>query len=236
MQCCPQTKSPRICNGPYRCPAHHFVGNVKGQYRAAAPAQVWGTTKHTAGAQQADIKCSVSAGGQSCDSGLRVPRSETPRASRNFVVAVDASEDYIQGSWNAVKWTLENLYEEGDVLHLLHVIPCSESRLPIPVTPFAQPHVEPELETQLEQSAHKFITDSFLDLANCYKAKCEIDLVKGGSLDTVGSVICKKSEALKAAMVVLAAHRKGFLEELIKGSVSKHVAKNCRQPTLLLPF
>lgn len=172
----------------------------------------------------------------SCSSGMSMDTEPKAQRARNFVVAIDASEECMPGSWNAVKWALENLYQEGDVLHLLHVIPDSESRAPMPYTPFFQPGSEPFLSEELERSALNFIKASFMDLASCYRAKCEINLVKGRSLETVGDVICKKSEALQAALVIVPAHRKGFLAELFVGSVSGHVAKRCRQPTLVLPW
>lgn len=31
----------------------------------------------------------------------------------------------LAASYKAVQWTLQNLYREGDVLHLLHVVPTS---------------------------------------------------------------------------------------------------------------
>eukprot|EP00882_Tetradesmus_deserticola_P013893 GHRQ01014757.1.p2 GENE.GHRQ01014757.1~~GHRQ01014757.1.p2 ORF type:complete len:148 (-),score=26.17 GHRQ01014757.1:1416-1859(-) len=42
---------------------------------------------------------------------------------RNLVVAVDHTE----GTYTALKWTLEHLYRDGDVLHLLHVVPAASS-------------------------------------------------------------------------------------------------------------
>ena len=54
-----------------------------------------------------------------------------------------------------------------------------------------------------------------------------------GSKASVGDAICAHAEALDAALVVVATHRKSKLEELIKGSVSLHVAARCAQPTLL---
>lgn len=37
-----------------------------------------------------------------------------------------------QDAWHAVRWTLEHLYKDGDVLHLLHVIPRNSSQTPLP--------------------------------------------------------------------------------------------------------
>lgn len=33
----------------------------------------------------------------------------------------------LAASYKAVQWTLQNLYREGDVLHLLHVVPSSSN-------------------------------------------------------------------------------------------------------------
>lgn len=41
-------------------------------------------------------------------------------AARHLVVAVDESE----GSYQSVEWVLANMYRQGDMLHLMHVIPA----------------------------------------------------------------------------------------------------------------
>ncbi len=57
--------------------------------------------------------------------------------------------------------------------------------------------------------------------------------MKEGRNITVGQAICNKSEELEAAVVVVSAHRKSAMAELVFGSVSKHVATYCKQPTLV---
>jgi hypothetical protein len=52
------------------------------------------------------------------------------------------------GSYKAVSWTLQNLYREGDVLHLLHVVPASSVLMP---QAFGLAHVLPPEEGLQEQ-------------------------------------------------------------------------------------
>lgn len=92
----------------------------------------------------------------------------------------------------------------------------------------------PSLPAPQEQHAYEFINETMVGLAAARKAKCEIDLVRGACRDTIGAAICKKSEALNAAVVVIAQQEKNFVEEIFSGgSVSKHVSQHCKQPTLI---
>ncbi len=72
-----------------------------------------------------------------------------------------------------------------------------------------------------------------MPLAEEHSADCKVALVKGGCNTSVGQAICNKSEELSAAVVVVSAHRKSAVAELVFGSVSKHVATYCKQPTLV---
>ena len=46
--------------------------------------------------------------------------------------------------------------------------------------------------------------------------------------------MCAKAEELGAEPLVVAAHDKGPIEELLLGSTSKYVAAHCKRPVLLL--
>ena len=50
----------------------------------------------------------------------------------------------------------------------------------------------------------------------------------------IGKAVCAKAEELGAEPLVVAAHDKGPIEELLLGSTSKYVAAHCKRPVLLL--
>lgn len=138
------------------------------------------------------------------------------------------------GSFRAVRWTLENLYREGDVLHLLHVVPQVTSFVP---QAFSLAHTMPQeegLQEQMAQHALEYMEQKLMKLADKYSASCEIDLVLHGPCNqTVSHTICSKCEDLEAAVVVLSVQKKGLLESIFQTSISQQVADKCEQPTLI---
>jgi hypothetical protein len=83
----------------------------------------------------------------------------------------------LQDSWRAVKWTLQNLYRPGDVLHLVHVIP-PEEKLMVPIMPSALPFSSTdsfdEMQETMHSYVHRFIDANFLPLAAEHSALCEV--------------------------------------------------------------
>lgn len=134
-----------------------------------------------------------------------------------------------------MRWTLDNLYRQGDVLHFLHVVPQGFSSVQQPVLNMYQPPMDDDTQEKVAEEAHAFIQRTFVVLAAKYDAQCEIDLVKGACRQSVGAAICRKSEALQAAAVVVPGARQSLLEELFSGgSVARHVSAHCQQPTIII--
>lgn len=52
--------------------------------------------------------------------------------------------------------------------------------------------------------------------------------------DSIGEAICKRAEALSAAVVLLAKHQKGALSEFFLGSSTKYCITHCKQPLVVL--
>lgn len=151
--------------------------------------------------------------------------------ARNLVIAVDHTED----SFAAVKWTLDNLYKPGDSLHLLHVIPRPFVATPFPTTMLPLTSEDAVAEAQeVEGHMREYIAQVYMGLAGVHNANMVISVVHGKCKDSIGQVICKHSEDLAAAVVVMTAHKKNLMEQLVLGSVSKHVAAHCKRPTILL--
>lgn len=104
----------------------------------------------------------------------------------------------------------------------------------------ACPPGDPELQAELEERANTFIKrhiDEYVAAGGgARKPSFVVEFVKGRAQRTLGAKICRISEALNAAVVVVAGHKAAnVFEEWLMGSVSRHVATNCRQPTLVYP-
>lgn len=150
---------------------------------------------------------------------------------RNLVVAVDHTE----GSYKALKWTLEHLYRDGDVLHLLHVVPAASSVTCCGGFDLAST-LPPEEGLQESMAAHAIeYFAQYMQLARKHGADCELDLVHGACNQTVSKDICRKVEELSAAVVVLSEQKQGFIESIfMQTPVTQHVVQNCSRPTLVL--
>eukprot|EP00775_Hariotina_reticulata_P004212 gene4212-4461_t len=134
---------------------------------------------------------------------------------RNLVVAVD----HTVGSYKAVKWTLEHLYREGDVLHLLHVVPASSMLMPQPFGLASALPPEEGLQDCMAAHAQQFFETNFVQLAQRFGATCELDLVHGACNQAVSQTICKKVEDLSAAVVVLTEYKRGLLDGIFQAAM-----------------
>lgn len=150
-----------------------------------------------------------------------------PRADRCSLLACSA------GSYKAVQWTLKNLYREGDVLHLLHVVPSVNSVRPAPFSLAAVLPPEEGLQEQMAAHMRDLIETHYMRLAIEYGAQCEVDLVHGKCNQSVSTAIVGKCEELAASVVVLSMQKQGWLDSLFQVDVSKQVAETCSRPTLI---
>ena len=50
----------------------------------------------------------------------------------------------------------------------------------------------------------------------------------------IGSIICQRADQLQAALVVMAKHNKGALQEFFVGSSTTYCTHHCRSPVLVL--
>ncbi|KAF8064605.1 abhd17c [Scenedesmus sp. PABB004] len=159
----------------------------------------------------------------------RVP-SPAPEGRRNLVVAVDHSE----AAYRAVNWTLDHLYRDGDVLHLLHVLPAASTLTPGAFGGLAA-SLPPEegLMDRMEENARAYFEAHFMGLARTHGAATVLDLVRGGCNVSVSRMICQKAEDLGAAVVVLCEHKRSPLASLFVQPVARQVAENCRRPTVV---
>ena len=141
----------------------------------------------------------------------------------------------VQDSIAAFKYAISNIYKPGDVVTLLHVLstycdsPASGSVF------YAYNSWDPEIDQTLRHQVEDFLDQEFVHPAASQGINVNVVLVLEHSRrPAVGRIVCKKAEELQAEPLVLATHRKGYLQGLVVGSVSHYCAKHCKQPVLLV--
>lgn len=163
-----------------------------------------------------------------------IPLAEEPNvAERNILIAVDDSDT----SERACQWAIDNLYREGDVLHLFHVIP-----IPMPQVvgggltgEFTYITPDPHEDVSHIEDAKAMINARFVSKAVDAEVPYQIELVRYGTgTDAIGEAICKRAEIINAVTVVIASHNKGLMKEIFLGSVTNYVNHHCKQPVLVM--
>ncbi|EFN53769.1 hypothetical protein CHLNCDRAFT_136401 [Chlorella variabilis] len=150
---------------------------------------------------------------------------------RALLISVDNSD----ACESAVKWAMDNLYQEGDEVHLIHVIP----RLQLAATYGAPPvdflpYQDPTAYEQLIKASEDFIARRALTHIGSITPQPVVHIVKYEiDTDSIGNVICKKAEELEAVVTVLARHSKSRLQEFFLGSVTNYAVHHCKRPVLV---
>ncbi|KAF5833458.1 hypothetical protein DUNSADRAFT_10248 [Dunaliella salina] len=151
---------------------------------------------------------------------------------RRLVVAVNDTEE----SWCAVKWTLNNIYRDGDVLHLVHCVPKNSVRVPLPAAFLSSMHDSMDYEDMLEVHAYEFINSTMVEMASSKKAECQVDVLHVSGPRNAGDAVCKYSEDLQAGLVVIAAQPMGRIDEFFTGGcMSGRAIEQSKLPILILP-
>ncbi|KAI7840666.1 hypothetical protein COHA_005588 [Chlorella ohadii] len=153
---------------------------------------------------------------------------------RVLLLAVDDSDV----SETVLEWTIDNVYKQGDEIHLLHIIP-----VPMPeviggigamdsiVT------VDPDPQTDLKHiaDAKEFMKRRFVTKLASRNIAYKVEIVHFlTDNDSIGEAVCKRAEALNAAAVVMAKHQRGAIAEFFLGSVTKYCTHHCKQPLVVL--
>eukprot|EP00879_Flechtneria_rotunda_P003575 GHRR01003809.1.p1 GENE.GHRR01003809.1~~GHRR01003809.1.p1 ORF type:complete len:175 (+),score=39.74 GHRR01003809.1:47-526(+) len=154
-------------------------------------------------------------------------------ANRVLVIAVDDSDD----SQKAFQWTIDNIYRDGDELHVLHVVPrlAFAARLGVPPVDFVPAAENNTYETAV-QRAEQFIIDRFVQaLPPSIKAPIVHIIKSEVDTESVGHVLCKKAEELDAAAICMASHNKGRMAQFFLGSVSQYCIHHSKRPVIIVP-
>jgi nucleotide-binding universal stress UspA family protein len=158
------------------------------------------------------------------------------KVGKTIMVCIDNSED----SEYAVNWTVQNMYQPGDRLHLLHCIPFVPPNA-IFATPdggfVAVPTDRANVEQKWCDKAEDMVRTRFKKVLTEHKVDYELDLMReaGEGLNGgVGDRICELASKLNADAVIMASHRLGKLSEFLLGSVTQYCISRCEQPMVVL--
>lgn len=166
--------------------------------------------------------------------GPAAPRADNPSA-RNVVAVID----HTTASLRAVSWALGNLYRDGDVLHLLHVVPPStNAAMANGLTAHAASFDDGDESAGLVllQRTRENIEKAFVKQCREAGARVEVDvIVQGRCSQALSDAIIGKVEELSAAVVVMPEQRQTLFESFFfQTPVAQQVAQRCKRPTVLI--
>lgn len=156
---------------------------------------------------------------------------------RTIVIAVDDSA----ASERACAWAAKQMWRQGDVLHLLHVIPSlpnvaygsgpmaglSSSFLYVLEPPTAafkaatEEYMERRFHVMLREAGVEFENDILLEMTD-------------GGVQNVGHALLKRAEDVDAAAIVVGSHGRGGIGELLLGSVAQWLGHHSERPVVIL--
>lgn len=154
-------------------------------------------------------------------------------SDRVLLIAVDDSED----SRKAFMWALENVYREGDCLHLVHVVPrlAFAAQYGVPPVDFVPVADNSGYETAV-QRAEQFIIDRFVRALSADVKAPVVHIIKSEvDTESVGHVLCKKADELDAVAICMASHNKGRMAEFFLGSVTQYCTHHSKRPIIIVP-
>eukprot|EP00730_Choanoeca_flexa_P013183 TRINITY_DN5042_c0_g1_i2.p1 TRINITY_DN5042_c0_g1~~TRINITY_DN5042_c0_g1_i2.p1 ORF type:complete len:151 (+),score=27.91 TRINITY_DN5042_c0_g1_i2:115-567(+) len=144
-------------------------------------------------------------------------------ADRKIILAVDHSD----ASHQALDWTLENFYREGDVLYLVH---CFR-----PLQPAVGPHysyvpTEAEQANWRKEQAH--VLEEFVDQARAKRKDLHAKaiLISGDPRDELIAYATKE----QAAAIIIGSRGRGALKRAFLGSVSSYIVNHSTIPVTVI--
>lgn len=149
-------------------------------------------------------------------------------SGRVLLIAADTSSV----SQRALRWVFDHFYRQGDVLHIVHVVPNSRIITSVDFLPVQSINEEAELK-----KAEEYVQSELLPLVATLKpditpvvhfVKSELDA------ESVGEVLVRKAEELGAACLFCASSNKGVLTELFLGSVCNYCVHKSKLPVAVI--
>eukprot|EP00775_Hariotina_reticulata_P007428 gene7428-7637_t len=140
-------------------------------------------------------------------------------ADRVLLIAVDDSDD----SAKAFNWAFENVYREGDQIHLVHVVPrlAFAAQYGVPPVDFVPAAGNNTYESAV-QRAEQFIIDRFVRVLPPTVRSPVVHIIK-------------KAEELDAVAICMASHNKGRMAEFFLGSVTQYCTHHSKRPVIIVP-
>lgn len=137
-----------------------------------------------------------------------------------------------------LEWVIDNVYREGDEVHLLHVIPVP---MPEVVGGFGAMDsiitVDPDPQTDLKHiaDAKEMMKTRFVTKVASKNVPYKVEIVHFlTDADSIGEAICKRAEKLNSAVVCMAKHQRGAISEFFLGSTTKYCTTHCKAPLVVL--
>lgn len=155
-----------------------------------------------------------------------------PSPKRMLIVAVDDSDS----SEHACEWTATNLWREGDVIHLLHVITALPSVVygAGPMSGLGSQFIyvlEPPVEAY-KQATEQYMARRFqkgLKMKGIpFESEIALEVIDGGA-SSVANAILNKAETLGASALVVGSHSRGGLKALVLGSTAMWLCHHSRR-------
>ncbi|KAB2603136.1 hypothetical protein D8674_004141 [Pyrus ussuriensis x Pyrus communis] len=131
------------------------------------------------------------------------------KRGRDIIIAVDHGPN----SKYAFDWALIHFCRLADTLHLVHAVSNVKNEIVY--------NASEELMVKLAMEAFQVAM-----------VKSTARIVEGDP----GKVICKEAERIKPAAVILGTRGRGFIQSVLKGSVSEYCMRNCKSaPVVIVP-
>lgn len=144
----------------------------------------------------------------------------------------------VQPAEAVLDWVLENIYREGDEVHLLHIIPIP---MPEVVGGFGAMDsivtIDPDPQKDLKHiaDAKEMMKKRFVTKVASRGVPYQVEIVHFMTdADSIGEAICKRAETLKASAVCMAKHNRRALSEFFLGSTTKYCTTHCKSPLIVL--
>jgi nucleotide-binding universal stress UspA family protein len=150
---------------------------------------------------------------------------------RAILLPLEDNEDCLR----ALDWTIKEVVQEGDVLHLLHIIPtCHPFGSGVfTVSQPSSPRKSADFEEKLEvDQARNWMEDRFAAVAKESDVAHALIVEKAPSGNQVGEAICGRAADLSATLVVLPATSRGSGTAYFEGSITQFVIANCKSAVL----
>jgi nucleotide-binding universal stress UspA family protein len=161
---------------------------------------------------------------------------EPKGAKRIIVVPVDESE----ASKHAVDWVAECIAREGDVVHLLHIVPSIPFMLPSTPTFGLSPVVAvlgAEMEEKHRQHSEEFVNEAFVPMLQSRGIEYRIDVLvelTDGSTGGLGKAIVDRSVDVGCSMICVGSGNHGGWSEFLMGSVANYIDHHSPMPVIVV--